>query len=119
MQEARGESTPEELVEQRKRGFETKQSILGLLGRGRYFLWSRFAALAAAERVADRSPCSCLSRKKEADSDLCKKRSRLQDRFRHLQLRMQQLARFPASLGGCLEARSTGALLLLVSDLDE
>lgn len=35
-----------------------KQSVLGWLGRGRLFLQSRFAVLAAAERVADRSPHS-------------------------------------------------------------
>lgn len=102
----------------RKRGFETKQSILGWLGRGRLFSQSRFAVLAAAELVADRSPRSCLSRKKEAGG-ICKNQSLLQDRFRHPQLQMQQLATFPVSLGGCSEAHSVGALLLLVSQLDE
>jgi len=80
------ERVPRDAGRAKRRGFEMKQSILGWLGREGLFSRSSFAVLAAAERVADRSPSSRLSRKKEADRNLCKNRSRLQDQFRHHQL---------------------------------
>lgn len=78
--------------------------------------------LAAAERVAGRSLFlhpSSLSREKKADWEFVQELELTAGLVRIPSASNAAPGRFPSRLEGCTEAHPAGALLLLVSDLEE